>query len=67
MATRSSTRPKLADALPASLRARVLPQVDRAQRLEAMLDRWEKRDVRDEPDWDVGDIEPLALRVPSIV
>jgi hypothetical protein len=28
----------------------------------AMLDRWNSEDVSDEPDWDVRDIEPLALR-----
>ena len=28
----------------------------------AMLDRWKSEDVSDEPDWDVSDIEPLALR-----
>jgi hypothetical protein len=43
-------------------RARVLPQVDRAQRVAAMLDRWEHEEVADEPDWDVDDVEPLGLR-----
>jgi len=43
-------------------RARVLPQIDRAQRLAAMLDRWEREEIVDEPDWDVDDIEGLALR-----
>jgi len=32
-----------------------------AARVAAMLDRWEAEDVSDEPDWDVGDIEPIAL------
>jgi hypothetical protein len=26
-----------------------------------MLDRWEAEDVSDEPDLDIGDIEPIAL------
>jgi hypothetical protein len=43
----------------------VLPKVDRAQRIGAMLDRWEAEDVADEPDWDVTAIEPLKLRAPS--
>jgi hypothetical protein len=42
--------------------ARVLPQVDRAQRVAAMLSRWEAEEVAGEPDWDVVGIEPLALR-----
>jgi hypothetical protein len=29
----------------------------------AMLDRWKAEDVGDEPDWDVSDIERLALRM----
>jgi len=40
----------------------VLPQVDRAQRRLATLDRWEAEDVADEPDWEVTAIEPLKLR-----
>jgi hypothetical protein len=44
------------------LRVRVLPQVDRTQRLAAMMDRWDAEDVAGEPDWDVSDLEPLALR-----
>jgi hypothetical protein len=32
-----------------------------AARIAAMLDRWEAEDVSDEPDWDIADIEPLAL------
>jgi hypothetical protein len=43
-------------------RARVLPQIDRAQRVAAMLDRWEREEIVDEPDWDVDDVERLALR-----
>jgi hypothetical protein len=27
-----------------------------------MLDRWKTEDVGNEPDWDVSDIERLALR-----
>lgn len=45
-----------------ALRARVLPQIDRAQRVAAMLDRWEREAVVDEPDWDVDDVDRLALR-----
>ena len=30
-------------------------------RIAAMLDRWEAEDVADEPDWDLGDVEPIAL------
>jgi hypothetical protein len=40
----------------------VLPQVDRAQRIAAMLSRWEAEDVSSEPDWDVADNEPFKLR-----
>ena len=40
----------------------MLPQVDRAQRLLAMLDRWDTEDVADEPDWEITAIEPLKLR-----
>jgi hypothetical protein len=32
-----------------------------AARIAAMLDRWEAEDVSDEPDWDIEDIESLAL------
>jgi hypothetical protein len=32
-----------------------------ATRVAAMLDRWEAEDVSDEPDWDIRDIEPIAL------
>jgi hypothetical protein len=32
-----------------------------AARVAAMLDRWEAEDVSDEHDWDIGDIEPIAL------
>ena len=42
-------------------RARVLPQVDRARRIVAMLDRWDVEEVADEPDWDVTAIDPLKL------
>src|SRR4051794_12400663 len=46
------------------LRARVLPQADRASRIASMLDRWASEAVEDEPDWDVDDLVPLALRSP---
>jgi hypothetical protein len=51
-------------AVPEAHRARVLQQIDRAQRIAAMLDRWESDDVADEPDWDwdVNVVERLALR-----
>jgi len=45
-------------------RAHVLPQIDRAQRIAAMLDRWEREEIVDEPDWDVDDVDRLALRTP---
>lgn len=41
---------------------RLVPQIDRAQRIAAMLDRWKSEDLGDEPDWEVDDIEPLAMR-----
>jgi hypothetical protein len=40
----------------------VLPQIDRAKRVATMLDRWATEDLTDEPDWEVSDAEPLALR-----
>ena len=46
-------------------RARVLPQVDRAKRIAAMLERWIAEDAADEPEWDVGDLARVALRSPS--
>jgi hypothetical protein len=49
----------------AEIRARVLPQIDRAQRVATMLDRWAAEDASDEPDWDVSDLEPLSLRSSS--
>jgi hypothetical protein len=62
----SARRSNPATALPAAgLRARVLPQVDRTQRLAAMLDRWDAEDAGDEPDWDASDLEPLVMRSPS--
>jgi|HubBroStandDraft_4_1064222.scaffolds.fasta_scaffold87065_3 hypothetical protein len=45
-------------------RAHVLPQIDRAQRIAAMLDRWESEEIVDEPDWDVDDVDRLTLRPP---
>lgn len=49
----------------AGLRARVLSAVDRTQRIAAMLDRWEAQELGDEPDWEIGDLEPLAMRSPK--
>ena len=43
-------------------RARVFPQVDRTQRIAAMLTRWEAEDLSGEPEWDLAEIEPLRLR-----
>ena len=43
-------------------RARVLPQIDRGQRVADMLDRWEREEIADEPDWDVDDVDRLVLR-----
>jgi hypothetical protein len=46
-------------------RARVLPHVDRARRIAAMLDRWEQdAGIDDEPDWEANDVERVALRAP---
>jgi hypothetical protein len=39
-----------------------LSQTDRAQRVDAMLDRWQAEDVSGEPEWDVEAPQPLALR-----
>ena len=59
----TTRRSNPAEAVPEDARrARVLPQVDRSMRIGAMLDRWEAEDVADEPDWDVNDVAPLALR-----
>lgn len=35
---------------------------ERAARIAAMLDRWAAEDVTDEPEWDVGDIQPMSFR-----
>jgi hypothetical protein len=40
-------------------------RAERAARIAAMLDRWAAEDVSDEPEWDVGDIQPAALRTSS--
>lgn len=45
-------------------RTHVLPQIDRAQRIAAMLDRWEREEIVDEPDWDVDNADRLTLRTP---
>ena len=37
--------------------ARVLPQVDRAQRIATMLDRWDREELVDESDRDVADVD----------
>lgn len=36
-------------------------RAERAARVAAMLDRWAAEDVSDEPEWDVGDIQPATL------
>jgi hypothetical protein len=33
-------------------------RAERSARVAAMLDRWAAEDVSDEPEWDVGDIQP---------
>ena len=35
---------------------------ERAARIAAMLDRWDAEDVSGEPEWNVEDLEPMALR-----
>jgi hypothetical protein len=30
-----------------------------------MLDRWEREEIVDEPDWDADNVEPLGLRARS--
>lgn len=40
-------------------------RAERAARIAAMLDRWAAEDVTDEPEWDVGDIQPVTLRSSS--
>ncbi len=42
--------------------ARVSAQVDRAQRVAKMLDRWDAEDVEDEPEWEVEDAQRITLR-----
>jgi hypothetical protein len=42
-------------------RARVFPHVDRAQRIAAMLTRWQAEDVSGEPEWNLAEIEPLSF------
>jgi hypothetical protein len=37
-------------------------RAERAARIAAMLDRWAAEDVSEEPDWDVGEINPVTLR-----
>ncbi len=48
-----------------ALRSRVVAQVNPALRVAAMLDRWRAEDVSDEPEWDVSDLERVALRSPT--
>lgn len=40
-------------------------RTERAARIAAMLDRWAAEDVSDEPEWDVGDIQPMTFRSSS--
>jgi hypothetical protein len=52
-----------AEAIPEDVRrARMLPEIDRAQRIAAMLSRWEAEDVSGEQHWDVAGVEPMTLR-----
>ena len=37
-------------------------KAERAARIAAMLDRWAAEDISDEPEWDVGEIQPMTLR-----
>ncbi len=63
MATRSSN--PAAALSETTLRSRVVAQVNPALRIAAMLERWSAEDVSDEPEWDVSDIERVALRSPT--
>ena len=36
-------------------------RAERAARVRAMLARWEREAVTDEPEWSVDDIEPMNL------
>jgi hypothetical protein len=63
-----STKRASAETTEQQRRARLLPHVDRAKRIAAMLDRWDAEDVNvgdDEPEWDVGDVERVSIRPPS--
>lgn len=42
--------------------ALVQERAERAARIAAMLDRWAAEDISDEPEWDVGGIQPVSLR-----
>jgi hypothetical protein len=58
----TARRSDRAEPVPDDVRRAVLPQIDRAQRIETMLSRWEAEDVSGEPDWDVAGVEPVVLR-----
>lgn len=36
--------------------------LERAERIAAMLDRWDAEDVSGEPEWNIEDLEPMSLR-----
>ena len=40
-------------------------RAERAARIAAMFDRWAAEGVTDEPEWDVGGIQPMSLRSSS--
>jgi hypothetical protein len=60
-----STKPSAAEKAEEQRRARILPHVDRASRIAAMLDRWEAEDVDGEPEWDAFDVERVGVRTPT--
>jgi hypothetical protein len=54
-----ATTPRQAKDIEQELREEM---AERAARIAAMLDRWAAEDIADEPEWDVGDIQPMTLR-----
>jgi hypothetical protein len=61
----SRVTPRRSNPAESALSARVQPLANRAQRVASMLDRWEAEPLDDEPEWDVEELERLALRKPS--
>jgi hypothetical protein len=60
-----SSKPSAAEKAEEQRRARILPHVDRASRVAAMLDRWAAEDADGEPEWDVSTVERVGVRSPS--